>query len=57
MGTDYGPVPISPREHVEIVESLNLGEENEAKIRWKNADQLYRLGLGSGIAAAPNQQR
>lgn len=43
MGTDYGPVPISPREHVEIVESLNLGEENEAKILWKNADQLIGL--------------
>lgn len=43
LGTDYGPVPISPREHVEIVESLNLGEENEAKILWKNADQLIGL--------------
>jgi predicted TIM-barrel fold metal-dependent hydrolase len=45
LGTDYGPVPITPREHVDIVKSLKLPEEDEAKILWKNANDLYKLRL------------
>jgi predicted TIM-barrel fold metal-dependent hydrolase len=51
FGTDYGPVPISPLEHVAIVKSLGLSGADEAKILWKNADSLYGLGLaGLGMA-------
>lgn len=43
FGTDYGPVPISPKEHINIVRSLGLNGEDEARILWKNANQLFRL--------------
>jgi predicted TIM-barrel fold metal-dependent hydrolase len=45
FGTDYGPVPISPREHVDIVLGLGLSSEDEEKILWRNADRLLKLGL------------
>ncbi|MGO9122206.1 MAG: amidohydrolase family protein [Desulfomonilaceae bacterium] len=43
FGTDYGPVPISPREHIDIVRSLGLSREEEASILWKNAEELFKL--------------
>ncbi len=46
FGTDYGPVPISPREHVEMVLDLGLSEDDQQKIFWGNADRLFKLGLG-----------
>jgi predicted TIM-barrel fold metal-dependent hydrolase len=45
FGTDYGPVPISPREHVDMILRLGLSDEDEEKIFWRNADQLLKLGL------------
>ncbi len=51
FGTDYGPVPISPREHVDMVLGLELDEEDRQKIFWKNADRLLKLGLGEAEAA------
>ena len=54
FGTDYGPVPISPAEHIEMIQSLALSEDDEAKILWKNADRLYDLRLaGQPAVAAP----
>jgi predicted TIM-barrel fold metal-dependent hydrolase len=46
LGTDYGPVPISPLEHVEIVRFLQLGDKDEAGILWKNTDRLFGLRRG-----------
>ncbi len=43
FGTDYGPVPISPKEHIDIVCSLGLSREDEARILWKNAEELFKL--------------
>jgi predicted TIM-barrel fold metal-dependent hydrolase len=45
FGTDYGPVPISPREHIDMVLSLGLSDEDQEKIFWRNADDLLKLGL------------
>jgi predicted TIM-barrel fold metal-dependent hydrolase len=47
FGTDYGPVPISPREHIDMVLALGLSSEDEEKILWRNADRSLRLDLGS----------
>ena len=43
FGTDYAAVPISPREHIDIVKSLGLSREAEARIFWKNANDLFKL--------------
>ena len=45
FGTDYGPVPISPSEHIDLVKSLGLSPEDEAKIFWKNASDLFGLAV------------
>lgn len=45
FGSDYGAVPISPREHINVVKSIGLRPEDEDKIFWKNADRLFRLRL------------
>jgi aminocarboxymuconate-semialdehyde decarboxylase len=45
FGTDYGPVPISPVEHIHIVKGLGLSLEDEAKIFWKNASDLFDLAV------------
>ncbi len=56
LGTDYGPVPISPIEHIEMVESLALSEEDKAKILWKNAVRLYDLQLAATLSGKPVQK-
>ena len=45
FGTDYGPVPISPREHLDMVLGLGLSAEDRDKVLWRNADWLFHLGL------------
>ncbi len=45
FGTDYGPVPVDPREHVDIVGALAISAEDKEKIFWKNANAFFRLGL------------
>jgi aminocarboxymuconate-semialdehyde decarboxylase len=47
LGTDYGPVPIDPSEHVEIVEKLDLAPADKEKIFWRNADKFFNLGLAN----------
>jgi hypothetical protein len=44
FGTDYGPVAISPREHIDMVLALGVSSEDEDKILWCNADRLLKLG-------------
>ena len=46
FGTDFGPVPLSPQEHVDIVNGLAISQEDKEKIFWRNADRLFNLGLG-----------
>ena len=43
FGSDYAPVPLSPAEHVEEVRSLGLSTEDEERILWRNAVDLFRL--------------
>jgi predicted TIM-barrel fold metal-dependent hydrolase len=44
LGTDYGPVPISPKEHIDIIcNDLGLTEEDQDKILGLNAKNLFGL--------------
>jgi predicted TIM-barrel fold metal-dependent hydrolase len=45
FGTDYGPVPINPKEHIDIVKTMGLSPADEEKVMWKNADAFFHLGL------------
>jgi aminocarboxymuconate-semialdehyde decarboxylase len=45
FGTDYGPVPIDPREHVGIVQGLAIPEADKEKILWQNAARFFGLEL------------
>jgi predicted TIM-barrel fold metal-dependent hydrolase len=45
FGTDYGPVPIDPKVHVDIVNNLKIPEDDKQKIFWKNANAFFGLGL------------
>jgi predicted TIM-barrel fold metal-dependent hydrolase len=48
FGTDYGPVPIDPKEHVDIVNALPIAPADKEKIFWRNADAFFHLGLAGG---------
>ena len=44
MGTDYGPIPMSPREHIEMIQNdIGLGLEDQDKILGLNAKKLFGL--------------
>jgi len=43
LGTDYGPVPISPAEHIEIVRGLGLDATDEAAVLGGNAQRFFSL--------------
>ena len=45
LGTDYGPVPIDPREHVEIVTGLALAQDDKENILWRNAARFFNLDV------------
>ena len=47
LGTDYGPVPIDPKEHVDIVTALAISDADKEKILWRNADTFFDLGLAA----------
>ena len=44
-GSDYPAVPISPREHIDIIRSLGLGAIAGQKILGRNAQELFQLDL------------
>ena len=44
FGTDYGPVPISPREHIDVVYAVVPALEDRDKILWRNSNDVFRLG-------------
>lgn len=43
LGSDYPAVPISPKEHIDLVKGLGLSQEDEARILWKTANELFKL--------------
>jgi predicted TIM-barrel fold metal-dependent hydrolase len=43
FGTDYGPVPIDPAEHIDIVNSLAISAADKDKILWRNAARFFNL--------------
>jgi predicted TIM-barrel fold metal-dependent hydrolase len=45
FGTDYGPVPIDPHEHVEIVTALAISDADKEKILWRNAARFFALDM------------
>ena len=45
FGTDYGPVPIDPKEHVDIVTGLGLSAADTEKILWRNAAAFFALDV------------
>jgi aminocarboxymuconate-semialdehyde decarboxylase len=45
FGTDYGPVPIDPKEHIDIVNELAVAEADKEKILWRNAARFFNLPL------------
>jgi predicted TIM-barrel fold metal-dependent hydrolase len=47
FGTDYGPVPIDPKEHIDIVDALPISAADKEKILWRNAARFYNLEVGS----------
>lgn len=45
FGTDYGPVPIDPKEHVDIVDGLAISPDEKEKIFWRNAARFFNLDV------------
>ena len=43
FGTDYGPVPLDPKEHVDIVNTLGIAPADKEKILWRNAAAFFNL--------------
>jgi predicted TIM-barrel fold metal-dependent hydrolase len=43
FGTDYGPVPIDPREHIDIVNGLAIAPDDKEMILWRNAARFFNL--------------
>ena len=43
FGTDYGPVPLDPKEHVDIVNTLGISPADKEKILWRNAAAFFNL--------------
>ena len=44
LGTDFGPIPASPKEHIDIIcNDIGLSEEDQKKILGLNAKQLFDL--------------
>ncbi len=47
FGTDYGPVPIDPSEHVDIVKELAISDADKDKILWRNAARFFNLDVAT----------
>ncbi len=45
FGTDYGPVPLDPKEHVDIVNALAIPQAEKEKILWRNAARFFNLDV------------
>jgi predicted TIM-barrel fold metal-dependent hydrolase len=51
FGSDYGPVPISPAEHIKLVNQLDLTAPQREDIFWRNANRQFGLSLHTTTAA------
>jgi predicted TIM-barrel fold metal-dependent hydrolase len=47
FGTDYGPVPIDPKEHIDIVNELAISAADKDKILWRNAARFFNLDVAT----------
>jgi predicted TIM-barrel fold metal-dependent hydrolase len=47
FGTDYGPVPLDPKEHVDIVNALPISADDKANILWRNAARFFNLDVAA----------
>jgi predicted TIM-barrel fold metal-dependent hydrolase len=47
FGTDYGPVPLDPSEHIDIVNSLAISAADKENILWRNAATFFDLTVAS----------
>jgi len=47
FGTDYGPVPLDPREHIDIVNGLAIPPADKEKILWRNAARFFNLDIAA----------
>lgn len=47
FGTDYGPVPLDPMEHIDIVNGLPISAADKEKILWRNAAAFFDLDAGA----------
>jgi predicted TIM-barrel fold metal-dependent hydrolase len=47
FGTDYGPVPLDPKEHVDIVNALPMADADKEKILWRNAVSFFNLDVAA----------
>ena len=43
FGTDYGPVPLDPKEHVDIVDGLAISRGGQGEDPWRNAARFFNL--------------
>ena len=57
FGTDYGPVPIDPKEHVDIVNALAISDADKEKILWRNAARFFNLDVAIASAVIPGPER
>jgi predicted TIM-barrel fold metal-dependent hydrolase len=51
LGTDFGPLPFSPREHVDIVRSVLQAPEDQEKVLWRNATRVFGLAANEDLGA------
>jgi predicted TIM-barrel fold metal-dependent hydrolase len=47
LGSDYGPVPLDPREHVDLVEGLAIPPADKENILWRNAAGFFDLDVAA----------
>jgi aminocarboxymuconate-semialdehyde decarboxylase len=45
FGTYYGPVPLSPKEHIDIVNELAISAADKENILWRNAVRFFNLEI------------
>lgn len=52
FGTDYAPVPISPVEHIRLVNQLDLNASEREDIFWRNANRMFHLSLDTAASSS-----
>lgn len=57
FGSDYGPVPISPKEHIDLVDQLTTDADERDAIFWRTANMLFDLRLDAVISRTGGNDR